>query len=153
MARTRISATAIEYIQKHSAISSMPRTPRTLAIRLRMPHGHEPGQSAREIFLFADSILKGGRPLAKITGQGREGRGVWATFDSAVAVTKAELCFTRDIGPWQKRNWETLPATLTGSRVSAELPEGVTVYYFNLFDEREAVVSTEHEELPPAGQG
>jgi dienelactone hydrolase len=128
-----------------------PRTPRTLAIRLRMPHGHEPGQSAREIFLFADSLLKGGRPLAKITGQGREGRQVWATFDSAVAVTKAELCFTKDIGPWQKRNWETLPATLTGSRVSAELPDGVTVYYLNLFDEREAVVSTEHEELPPAG--
>jgi hypothetical protein len=27
------------------------------------------------------------------------------------------------------------------------LPEGVTVYYLNLFDDRDCVVSSEHEEL------
>jgi len=37
-------------------------------------------------------------------------------------------------------------ATLTDGRVSAALPEGTRVFYFNLSDSRNCVVSTEHEE-------
>jgi dienelactone hydrolase len=128
----------------------LPPGPRTLCIRLRMPHGHGPaGEAPKEIHVFADSILKGGAPLAKITGQGRDGRQVWATYESQRPIKKAELNVTRDSGRWQDRKWDALPAQLdpAGGRVTAGLPEGVTVYYFNLFDDRDCVVSTEHEEL------
>jgi hypothetical protein len=123
--------------------------PRTLCIRLRMPHGHGgPGENPEEIRAFADSLLKGGDPLARITGQGRQGRQVWVTFRSRVPVVRAELNITHDGGPWQDRRWEALPAQVDpAGRVTATLPEGVTVYYLNLIDRRDLVVSTEHVEL------
>jgi hypothetical protein len=111
-----------------------------------MPHAHGgAGENPAEIRVFADSVLKGGEPLARITGSGREGTVAWASYVSPVPLTKAELNFTRDSGRWQERRWEALPATLAEGRMSAQLPEGTRVYYFNLFDERDCVVSTEHE--------
>jgi len=122
--------------------------PRTLAIRLRMPHGHGgPGENPEEIHAFANSLLRDGKPLARITGQGREGSEVWATFEAEVAIAKAELNFTKDSGAWQEREWEATEAQIEGDRVVATLPEGVTVYYMNLIDERDLVVSTEHVEV------
>jgi len=121
---------------------------RTLCVRLRMPHAHGPGETPREIQVFADSILKNASPLPKIMGQGRDGTNVWATFETTTRIVKAELNFTKDTGRWQDRKWEALPVPLRAeSKVSAPLPEGTRVYYFNLFDERDCAVSTEHEEL------
>jgi hypothetical protein len=114
-----------------------------------MPHGHgPPGENPEEIRAFADSFLKGGKPLARVTAQGKAGVEVWAEFKSDVPVVKAELNFTKDSGKWQERKWETAPAALDGakSRVTAPLPEGAKVYYLNLTDERGLVVSTEHGE-------
>lgn len=133
----------------------LPTGPRTLAIRLRMPHGHgDAGEAPAEIFTFADSILRGGDPLTRITGQGRDGAQVWATSIGKRPVTKAEVNWTKDVGKWPARKWESAPAafdTATG-RVTATLPAGVTVWYLNLFDDRNCVVSTEHEELPAASK-
>jgi dienelactone hydrolase len=128
----------------------LPKGARTLCIRLRMPHGHGgAGENPTEIRVFADSILKGDTPLPTLTKAGREGTNVWATYDSKVPVTKAELNYTKDTGRWQDRKWEAIPATIADNRVTATLPEGTRVYYFNLFDERDCVVSSEHEELNP----
>jgi hypothetical protein len=128
----------------------LPKGPRTLCIRLRMPHGHGgAGENPEEIHVFADSILKGGAPLPVVTGTGRTATNVWATFNSQNSVTRAELNFTRDTGRWQDRKWASLPANLTNGRVTATLPPGTRVYYFNLIDAQDCVVSTEHEELPP----
>jgi len=128
----------------------LPKGPRTLCVRLRMPHGHgDAGEGPKEIFTYADSLLKGGEALATITGQGQEGRQVWATFTSPRPIPRAELNVTKATGTWQDRLWEALPATLDpAGKVSAELPDGVTVYYLNLFDDRDCVASTEHVELP-----
>ena len=130
----------------------LPKGPRTLCIRLRMPHGHgDAGEGPKEIFAFADSILKSGVPLPRLTGQGRDSNQVWATFESAGRITKAELNITRDTGKWPDRKWEALPAQVDSSgRVTATLPEGTTVYYLNVFDDRDCVASTEHEELNAA---
>jgi dienelactone hydrolase len=128
----------------------LPKGPRTLCVRLRMPHGHgDAGEGPKEIFTYADSVLKGGEALATITGQGQEGRQVWATFASPRPIVKAELNITKATGPWQDRLWEALPAALDpAGKVTAELPDGVTVYYLNLFDDRDCAVSTEHVEVP-----
>ena len=125
--------------------------PHTLCIRLRMPHGHGgPGENPEEIRVFADSLLRGGQPLARVTGQGREGNQVWATFEAVVPAVKAELNTTKDTGAWQERHWEATPAQVEGTaKVTATLPEGTTAYYLNLIDRRDLVVSTEHVELAP----
>ena len=129
----------------------LPKSVRTLAIRLRMPHGHGgAGEKPKEIHVFADSILKGGDPLLGLTGQGRDGRKVWATFQGAHPIAKTELNITRASGRWQERKWEALPASVEANgKVTATLPEGVTVYYLNVFDDRDCVISTEHAELQP----
>ncbi len=122
--------------------------PHTLCLRPRMSHGHSAGWAPQEIAVFADSIVNGGKPLAKITGQGRDGRNIWATISGGASITKAELEFTKDTGPWQKRLWEAAPAEIgADGKVHATLPEGTKVYYLNLTDDRECIVSTEHEEV------
>jgi len=125
----------------------LPKGPRWLCIRLRMPHGHGgAGENPEEIRIFADGLLKGGVQLPAITGFGREGTNVWASYTAKVAVSKAELNYTRDTGRWQDRKWESMPAKLSEDRVTASLPGGTRVYYFNLFDQRDCVVSTEHQQ-------
>lgn len=126
----------------------LPKSPRTLAIRMRMPHGHgAAGEGPEEIHIFADSILCGGDPLPKFTGTGRDGNTVWATFETKVPIERAELTYTKATGAWKERLWESVPATIENGKITAALPEGVTVYYVNIFDKRGCVVSTEHVEL------
>jgi hypothetical protein len=127
----------------------LPASPRTLCTRVRMPHGHPPGQVPPEILTFANSIVSGGPPLAKITDQGRQGASAWVKFASAAPLARAELNYTRDGGNWKERKWETIPATIgaAASRVTATLPDGASVYYFNLIDGRNLIVSSEHQEI------
>ncbi len=127
----------------------LPPTDRTLCLRVRMPHGHGPaGENPEEIHVFANSLLKQGKPLPKIIQQGIVNEEAWATFRADVTIARAELCFTRKSGRWQDREWETLPAQIdvVSARVSAHVPEDATVFYLNLFDESDCVVSTEHVE-------
>jgi cephalosporin-C deacetylase-like acetyl esterase len=128
----------------------LPASPQTLCLRVRMPHGHGPaGENPEEIHHYANAILKKGHTLPKITGQGRESDSVWITWESPVTITKAELNYTLDIGKWQDRKWDSLAATLnTGERkATANLPPGARVYYFNIFDDRNCAVSSQHEVL------
>jgi hypothetical protein len=129
----------------------LPKGERTLSITLKMPHGHPPGQTPEVIRTFADMHVKSGPRLPAVTGQGRDAKTgtAWATFASPTAVAKAELLYTTDTGPWQKRTWRVTPATVGDDyKVTAKVPEGVKAYYLNLTDERGLTVSTEHEELP-----
>ena len=127
----------------------LPTGPRTLCLRIRMPHGHGPvGENPEEIHAFANQFLTGGKPLAMITDQGQKESEVWASFKSDVSITKAELAYTTGEGRWQERKWESASAEIDAktSRVTAKIPAGATAYYLNLFDERNCAVSTEHIE-------
>jgi cephalosporin-C deacetylase-like acetyl esterase len=127
----------------------LPRTDRTLAIRVRMAHAHGgPGEKPEEIYAFAQALFRGAEPLTRISGQGVEKDEAWATFTSKCPIVKAELHYTKDSGKWQKRNWESAPAKIDGNRASAVVPEGASVFYLNLVDERNLVVSSEHIERP-----
>jgi dienelactone hydrolase len=127
----------------------LPTGSRTLCMKNRMSHGHGPGEKPEEIRAFADEIIAGGTALAKITSQGRDRKTVWATFESAAPVVAAELNFTRDLGEWQKRRWDSVAAVLDKrqKKVTGVLPEGAKVYYLNLIDERGFYVSSEHREI------
>jgi len=123
--------------------------PRTLCIKVRMPHGHGgAGENPEEILAFAEQICRGGKPLASITSFGAEGPIAWATYASEIPITKGEFNFTRDSGKWKDRKWETLPAKLDAAnkKLSAEIPADAKVYYFNAIDERGLYVSSEHVE-------
>ena len=129
------------------------RSPVTLCVRVNMRHGHAPGWSAPEPAVVADSHFRKAPPLAKITGQGRLGSKVWATFQAGAAIVKAELCFTKSVGEWPKRKWAVASARLESkaTKAVADLPEGTTVYFMNVIDDRGCVVSTPHEVVDPAG--
>jgi hypothetical protein len=138
----------MDSLQKSYRLS---RGSRTLCVRVRMPHGHGPGENPVEILAMAESLFTKGVPLARITRIGREDLNAWALAESAAPIQKAELNFTTDTGKWQDRKWQTMPAewdAKTG-KTSAALPEATAVYYFNLIDNRGLVVSSEHEIVRP----
>lgn len=127
----------------------LPTGPRTLCLRIRMPHGHGPaGENPEEIHVMANHLLRGEKPLPKVVKQGVTDQVAWVDFESSAPLSKAELTFTRDTGRWQDRKWEAAPATIDAAtgRVTAEFPADAKVYYLNLFDERNCVVSSEHVE-------
>lgn len=127
----------------------LPESARTLCLRIRMPHGHGPaGENPEEIHVFANSILTQGLPLPVITEQGHSADEAWAKFQSSVPITKAELAWTSDTGRWQERKWDQQAAIVDppSSRVSARIPTEARVFYLNLFDDRNCVVSTMHIE-------
>jgi dienelactone hydrolase len=131
----------------------LPPSPRALCLRVRMPHGHGPaGENPEEIHRFANQVLKGEPPLPVIAKQGVEDEVAWAEYSSEVPVVKAELNFTRDAGRWQDRKWEQIPARLDAEqkRIDAPIPADASVFYLNLFDDRDCAVSTEHVERKPA---
>lgn len=118
--------------------------PSTLCLRIRMPHGHGPaGENPEEIHVFMNSILRGGKPFAKFVEGLGEGPHKMVRYKSDVRIVKAELCFTRDTGKWQDRKWESIPAGLSAETAHADLPRGATVWFFNLFDERDCVVTAD----------
>jgi len=132
---------------KKSAL--LPQGSRALCLRIRMPHGHgAAGENPEEIHVFANSLLNQGKPLTIITDQACFDDEVRATFKSETSIVRAELCFTRQSGKWQDREWETLPAEIDAktSTADARVPADATVFYLNLFDDRDCVVSTEHVE-------
>jgi len=124
-----------------------PRGPRTLSVRVAMVHGQPQGTAPEEIAAMADSLFRGGPPLAQITSQGVTGRSAWAAFASARPITRADFNFTCDKGLWQERKWRSVAAELSAAtgKAQADLPDGATAYYFNLVDDRGLTVSTEHE--------
>ena len=121
--------------------------PSTLRYELRMRHGHGPGWRPSEIYAFADSIVKGGLPLTDLAQPKIVADQITATFSSASKVIQSELLYTRDTGLWPERKWETTPAMTSGSMVNATIPDGATVVFFNLTDERDLMVSSEFVQI------
>jgi dienelactone hydrolase len=133
----------------------------TLCIRVEMPHGHSAGWEPLEIGLFADSILRQGKRLPnihplRVSLQGPEVRAVCSfDFDPVHPIVRAELHYTTDEGPWQKRKWRTVatgifrPDATTGEgTVAPALPnERPITYYVSITDNRGVLVNTPHKIL------
>lgn len=129
----------------------LPSGPRHLAIRVRMDHGHGSGWAPPEIYAFAKAAVGAGDPLVQIADQGSDGPHAWVRYQTAGDrnIASAELNYTTDAGGWTERKWSIIPARLDRqrSRAEIELPSGTTVYYFNLLDDRDLIVSSEHVEV------
>ncbi|MFK5924967.1 MAG: acetylxylan esterase [Verrucomicrobiota bacterium] len=120
--------------------------PHALCITVRMPHGHPPGWKPKEIGLFVDSILTGGKPLASIDQVKRNGKQVTLNFHSEVPIKSASLHYTTDTGPWKERLWKSEAAQIKGNTITATLPSlKNTTWFFTLTDQRDATISSEHQ--------
>jgi len=117
-----------------------------IRIEVRMKHSHPDGWAPQEIGLFADSLLKGGVPLPRLSHVYREGNRVWAEIESQTAIREGHLNFTTATGRWQDRTWQTVPAQVEGRRVWADWPpEEASAFYLDVVDDRGAMTSTPPE--------
>jgi hypothetical protein len=140
----------------------------TLCLHPAMPHAHKPGylpDAVPEVYAFADSIFKGGAPLARITRQ-PEGREATLAYDSPTPITRAEawalaapLEYERPVknphGPLRlKQAWQKAEVKLDGAAhtAAATLPAGTQRYYINLIDARGCVVTSNVVELGNEGK-
>jgi dienelactone hydrolase len=140
---------------KHYHLGPFQRTyrltkgPKYLAIRVRMDHGHGSGWDPPEIYTFAAAAVGRGTPLVALKDPEQDGKRAWVTADAPknVRLESAELVYTTDLGDWVNREWKTALAKIEADgRVVAELPEGTSVCYFNVHDDRGLLVSSEHVE-------
>ena len=134
---------------KHFTMPSTQKSSRTvrgtatIRYQLRMPHGHRAGWSPEEIYAFADSIVKDGVPLVQFDKPQVNGDQATVGFRSVARVAKAEFLCALDTAAWPSRKWKAVPATVAGSTITATVPEGASVLYFNATDERGLMVSSE----------
>lgn len=58
------------------------------------------------------------------------------TISSSTGVTQAEFLYTKEDKVWNQRDWQSMPASISGSKITATLPKGTVAFYFNATDER-----------------
>ncbi|MFN0078347.1 MAG: alpha/beta hydrolase family protein [Prosthecobacter sp.] len=120
-----------------------------MRIQVNMPHGHPPGWAPQEIGLFIDSKCRGGKALPVPGKPEIKGDQVVVTCESTAALKKAELNYTTDSGLRSKRKWTTVPATITGTTITASKPPAdANTWFISVIDERDAMVSTTVEMKP-----
>jgi hypothetical protein len=120
-----------------------------LSVQVGMKHGHGEGWSVPEIGWYVDSVLIGRDPLAKVRKPEVKNDELLANFRARVGVVKAQLHYTTNSGPWQKREWHTRDAVLDQSTARGQLPPArPAVAFLTLQDQRGAISSSEHVELP-----
>ena len=120
-----------------------------LRIEVRMRHSHGHGWEPKEIGLFVDGVLRGGDPIARLAPIKTSDGKATATFTATVPIVSGQLHYTTDSGPWQERTWHSVDARVNGDTVGADLPDSrPLVYYLSVTDQRDAMVSTAHAELP-----
>jgi dienelactone hydrolase len=117
--------------------------PKAISVKVRMRHGHI--WTFGEVDAFIDTHLKGGIPLPAVGPLTRTGDTVSATVTTKAKPKAAHVHYAVADGPWQKREWKSLPAEVTDGRVTANLPaDRPLVYYLAVTDDRGLEVSTPH---------
>ena len=120
--------------------------PATLRYQPRMRHGHYPGWEPEEIYAFAKSVVQDGNPLIAFEVPEIQEDQARVAFSGTESPVRARLHFTRDTGIWNKRNWEETPVPVSGSTITASIPEGTTALFFTATDRRELMTSSEYIE-------
>ena len=114
-----------------------------IRVTVDMPHSHPSGWAPQEIGLFIAHHLRGDKGLPSV-GQPRvKGTKVLATATSPLKLAGAELHWTSEEGPINKRKWQSSPATIAGDTLNAQSPPAeATAWFVTVADERGAVVSS-----------
>ncbi len=124
----------------------VPKKFRHVSVAVNRPHGHI--WTFPEVDAFVDSVLRREPALARIALPVVSGATISATVDQDVAFQNVSLCYTTNSGPWQKREWRTVPAFVSGHRIGVSLPEArPLVAFFAIKDEQGRHMSSEHVEI------
>ncbi len=127
------------YMKSYNAVPGE----KQMRIQINMPHGHPPGWAPQEIGLFIDSKCRAGKPLPVPGKPVIKGDQVVLTCASVTALKNAALNYTTDTGLRSKRKWTSVPATITGSSITAPKPPAeANTWFITVTDERDAMVST-----------
>ena len=120
---------------------------RHVSVIIDLPHGHI--WTFPEVDAFIDAELRGEPSLPKVGPTLLEGRRVKADVRSPLSLKSAELCYTLDRGPWEKRRWQTATAEIGNGEITASLPAAMpSVCFLAVRDERGLRASSEHLEFP-----
>ncbi|MEO5997079.1 MAG: acetylxylan esterase [Chitinophagaceae bacterium] len=112
---------------------------RALCIPVSSEHGHIWNQ--KEIFAFADAVVKNGSPLLQV-GEAKIINGMAMvdisifTTSRELPVSTIELVYTKDTCNWQARKWLSIPGRLKDNTAFVELPPLTTAFYFNITDKQ-----------------
>jgi dienelactone hydrolase len=127
------------YMKSYNAVPGE----KQMRIQINMPHGHPPGWAPQEIGLFIDSKCRAGKPLPVPGKPVIKGDQVVLTCASVTALKNAALNYTTDTGLRSKRKWTSVPATITGSSITAPKPPAeANTWFITVTDERDAMEST-----------
>jgi lysophospholipase L1-like esterase/dienelactone hydrolase len=121
---------------------------RTLALRVDLPHGHI--WTFGEVDAFVDFVLKPGAthaPLVRLGATTHDDQNARAEILPGTRPIAAELQFTTDTGSWQQRKWQTRPAVVGDTAVSAPLPvERPLTFFLTASDNRGLITSSLYAE-------
>lgn len=124
----------------------VPEKYRHVSVAVNRPHGHI--WTFPEVDAFMDSVLRREPPLARIAPPVVSSATITATVDQDVTFQNVSLCYTTNSGSWQKREWRTVPAFVSGHRIGASLPDArPLVAFFAIKDEQGRHMSSEHVEI------
>jgi hypothetical protein len=125
----------------------VPPQHRNVSVVVDLPHGHI--WTFPEVDAFVDSVLRKGKPPLAIFETEVKGQVLSAAVGDPARLRDATLCFTTDVGPWQKRRWQTVPARIYGHGIAAELPTMRPLVAFLAATDNDGLRrSSEHVELP-----
>ena len=120
---------------------------RHVSVAVNRPHGHI--WTFPEVDAFVDCVLRDGPPTPRIGPPVVTSTQIKARVDRFAALTNVTLCYTTNTGPWQKRNWYTVPGRDDGRQLFAELPSvRPMVAFLAAQDVGGRHLSSEHVELP-----
>jgi len=133
------------YMKSYNVVSGE----KQIRIQVNMPHGHPPGWAPAEIGHFIDSKCRAGAALPVPAKPVIAGEKASVTCQSRTALKTAKLNYTTDTGLRSKRKWTSVPATIQGNVITSPKPPAeANSWFFTIWDERDAMVSTEVVLLP-----
>ncbi len=119
--------------------------PVTRCYRGHMLHGHGVGWKKPELYVFADSIVKGTQPLPSLSRPELDPKTRIVRTKTTGKLIGASLFYTTGGGPWKGKGWTNIACDVRdGEAVSRKpLPGGATAYNVNAKDDRNLLVSSE----------
>ncbi len=111
-----------------------------------MPHGHYEGAKPEEIAAFMNHYLRNDPyHLPYFESINNNSNNITTTVNTIEPIIEATLCYTKDsTTKFEKRVWNTLPAHISNQTITAQLPEGVTLWMIDIKDAKGMIVSSKY---------
>lgn len=139
------------FLDSYQKSYDLVQSPKQMRMTVNMPHSHPDGWKPKEIGLFIDQYLRGSSPLAKLDAPQHDGDKVRVPHSSALPLKGAEIHWTTESGPINKRKWQSQAGTIEFDTITVPAPpEDATVWFVTVTDERGATVSTTVQFAPSA---